>query len=151
MKRFGCLVYLGSSLVLSVANPAASSAEPDCSTAMVSGRYSARNGGTIFDDRLLTGGVTVVNFDGVGGWRMENPTFISQGRGVAPPGEMAGTYYINADCSGALNYEVGDLVFQIVVNDSGNEMEGLAIPGKTRPNRVVFWTFKKQVKVRHEN
>ncbi len=56
-----------------------------------------------------------------------------------------------ADCSGAMNYEAGDLVFQIVVNDSGNEMEGLAIPGKTRPNRVVFWTFKKQVKVRHEN
>jgi hypothetical protein len=114
----------------------------DCTEATLSGGYVATNEGTIFDDRLLTAGIGVITFDGVKQWSIPNPTFVSQGRGAERPGKLAGTYQVNADCSGVLF--LGATTVELAIGDGGNEVRGIVIPTPEQPPRVVKWMFKRQ-------
>ncbi len=112
----------------------------DCTEATLSGSYAAINQGNIFDDRMLTAGIGVITFDGVNQWSIPNPTFISQGRGVNRPGELAGAYQVNPDCSGVVF--LGDTTVELAISDGGNEVHGIVIPAQGQVNRVVMWVFK---------
>ena len=124
---------------------AAVGAHADCDVSTLNGRYSAMNQGTIFDDRMLIGAVATATFDGKSQWSINNPWYITQGRGAAPGPDLKGTYTVNSDCLGTTFVDDGSgQKFQFVIASGGNEVFALVEPGPAQINRVVHWLFKKQ-------
>jgi hypothetical protein len=102
------------------AAPAAKAADRFCSNATLKGPYADQDTGTIVGVGPFAG-VNVDSFDGRGkltisGWSSLN--------GSVSYGVMAGTYKVNADCTGTYTVTGGGLTVDafFVINDAGNEL-----------------------------
>jgi hypothetical protein len=108
----------------------------------MSGPYGFVMKGTIFG-RGLVAGVGVITFDGKGNWALDSTT-VSEDMGVQHITNPAGTYKVNAACTGsaALQGSQGLATFDFVIIDGGKEI--LQIATQEAPRRVVTWVLKKQ-------
>ena len=106
-----------------------------CSNSTIRGTYAFTIHGTIFlpnGATLLVDGIAKENFDGEGGETQVDA--VATNGNLAPgwrPG--AGTYSVNADCTGTQTISVpglSDLHLQIIVGQSGNTIHQVVIdPG----------------------
>lgn len=107
-----------------------------CSNASLKGSYGFVLNGTIVGVGPLAI-VGLAKFDGAGNWS-RNETAVVNGH-VLPPESIAGTYTVNADCTGSTSDSQGHHS-QFVIVGRGKEMFSIG----TDPGAVNTITLKKQ-------
>lgn len=116
--------------------------EPGCSNASVQGSYGFVQNGTGPNGDLA--GVGRFIADGNGSLSSAG-TVANETTGVSRPSPATGTYTVNPDCTGSVDFG-GGVTFDFVVVDGGNEIYTIS----TRSDlRVVTFVSKKQFPQRH--
>lgn len=133
MKRPIALVALTCLLVLGAASNAHAE---QCSNASLHGVYGFHGFATIVPAGTPRAIIGVFRLDGLGNWTAT--LTINDDGSISHPPNPAGTYIVNADCTGTLSPSVGGTV-EIVVVDRGREFYQM----RTDPSNIVLYGVTK--------
>jgi len=136
-------ITVAAALALGIA-PKAQAGDKECSDATLEGRFAFTSTGFITDPPDLAGPFAIVGtqtFDGDGAFTAT--ATVSQNGNIIPV-SIAGTYTVNADCTGTLTAQISpvDITTHVffVIDDNGKEFQHI----QTDPGVVVTGIARRQ-------